>query len=369
MADVGFRSSVLDTAGSDDSTVLSPNYSIPQRLKCAVMVFVIQKILLTPLHLYDRLHDFLLRKNESRPSLTKSYKARPSLPVRIFLPRGHGALKSNERLPTLLTIHGGGFVVGYPRDNDAWNSAFANHHNFLVIALNYAKAPTSPFPGPIYDLEAIIGAVLSDSSLPIDPSRVALAGWSAGGNLALAVSQLESVRTRIRAVVPIYPVVDFVAPAEIKARTRRFKPSVGGFRARESDHLLALTDMFSWAYVNPGLRCDHALLSPYYASRESFPRSVFLIGCEMDILGQEAWRMACKLAGREVPAVEEPMGREEPAGKGELILHGDERFAFEERLDLLMDPELMEDARIKTEKVISLVGEWLYAGPFKEVEK
>lgn len=198
------------------------------------------------------------------------------------------------------------------------------------------------------------------------------------------------MRTRIRAVIPLYPVVDFVAPAETKARTRRFKPALGGFRARKDDFLLSMTDMFSWAYVAAGQRCDHALLSPYFAAREAFPKNVFLIGCEMDLLGQEAWRMACKLAGRKVPLVEDPMGREEPVGKGELILEGDERFAFEERVDggiyrwLLVpdtihgfdqkiesfaDDELLQDARIKTGKVISIIGEWLHSGPFDEVLK
>jgi hypothetical protein len=184
--------------------------------------------------------------------------------------------------------------------------------------------------------------------------------------------------------------VDFVAPAESKAHTRRFKPGYTGFRARENDYLLAMSDLFSWAYVTPGQRCDHALLSPYYASRDAFPRNIFLIGCEMDMLGQEAWRMACKLAGRKVPKVDEPMGREEPTGKGELILEGDERFAFEDRvdggiyrwllvpdmihgfdqkIDVMADAELLEDARIKTEKVISLIGEWLHSGPFDESSK
>ncbi|KAK0620613.1 Alpha/Beta hydrolase protein [Immersiella caudata] len=362
MPDVGSRSSALGTAGSDDAAVFSPNYTILQRLKFACIIFVIQKLIFAPIHIFGLLHDLFHPRRENRPTLTKSYPTNNSLP-----------------------IHGGGFALGTPRDNDTWNSTFASHHNTLVIALNYTKSPSAPFPHPIYDLESLISSILSDTSLPIDPSRVALAGFSAGGNLALAVSQLESVRTRICAVIPLYPVVDFVAPAETKAKTRRFKPELGGFRAKEKDLLVPVTNTFSWAYVRSGQRIDHTLLSPYYAEREAFPRGVFLIGCEMDILGQEAWRMACKLAGRKIPAVEEAMGRREPAGVGELILEGDERFSFEERVGggwyrwLLVpdtihgfdqkmqgvkDRELVEDARMKTEKVISVIGEWLFSGPF-----
>jgi len=281
--------------------------------------------------------------------------------------------------------------VGCPRDNDQWNATFANRHEFLVVALNYGKAPGSPFPQPIYDLEALIANVLSDPALPIDHSRVALLGWSAGGNLSLAVSQLESVRTRIRAVVPLYPIVDYVAPAETKIATRRYKPTLGGFRARQNDYLVGMSDVFNWAYVASGQRCNHPLLSPFHAEREALPKNVFVIGCEMDMLGQEAWRLACKLAGRKAPALEDPIGKEEVVGKGELILEGDERFSFEERVNggiyrwllvpdtihgfdqpgiesFVRDKELMEDAKIKTDKVITLIGEWLLSGPLDGAE-
>jgi hypothetical protein len=115
-----------------------------------------------------------------------------------------------------------------------------------------------------------------------------------------------------------------------------------------------------------------------------------MIACEMDMLAHEAWRMACKLAGRRIPALDEPVGREETVGKGRLITEGDERFAWEETMEdgsryrwLLVpdtihgfdqdnidgltggDGVFMEDARIKTAKTIDLIGEWLLSGPLK----
>ncbi|KAK1758914.1 Alpha/Beta hydrolase protein [Echria macrotheca] len=392
MADAGIATSALGTAGLEDSpTKLSPRYTVPQRLKFAAIAFVVQKLLLAPVFAIHRLHDFLVPSRAPRPTLIKTYPARRGLHVRIFFPPGHAKNDTTNRLPTLLTIHGGGFVVGTPRDNDEWNATFASRHNFLVVALNYGKAPGSPFPAPIYDLETLIGCVLADESLPIDPSKVALAGWSAGGNLALAVSQLEAVRSRVRAVIPLYPVVDFVTGSETKLLTRRYKPGLGGFRARESDYLMSMAGVFNWAYVDAGVRCDHALLSPYYADRESFPPAVFVIGAEMDMLGQEAWRFACKLAGRKVPEVDEAMGREEVGAVGELVLEGDERFAFEERDEeggrfyrwllvpdtihgfdqeqisrMVRDKVTMEDAMLKRDKVVGLIGEWLLSGPLRD---
>jgi acetyl esterase/lipase len=281
-------------------------------------------------------------------------------------------------------------VLGRPHDNDGWNRSFSTRHGFLVVGLDYSKAPSHPFPTATHDLEALITSVLSDLSLPVDVGRVAVAGFSAGGNLALSVCQLPSLQGRLAAAVPVYPVVDFVTPQETKARARRYKPSLGGFRARDRDFLLAMSPMFNWSYVNPGTRRDDPLLSPQFAERGTLPRSIFMIACEMDLLGPEAWRMACKLAGKKVPGVDEVIGKEETAGKGELITEGDERFAWEEETEdggrykwllvpdtihgfdqdniarLVKDPVTMEDARIKRDKVIGMIGDWLLGKAFKK---
>ncbi len=304
---------------------------------------------------------------------------------RIFFPESYSR-ESGEKLPVLFTVHGGGFVIGRPHDNDAWNRSFASKHNMLVIGLNYAKAPANPFPGPIYDLEALLGSAIADTSLPIDAERVAMAGWSAGGNLVLAAAQLESVKARVKAVVPFYPVVDFVPSTETKTHLRRYKPELGGFRGKEKDYLLVLAPTFNWSYLPPGQSAKDPLLSPFYAPPESLPDNIFLVGCELDLLSHEAWRMAAQLAGRKVPMLDQPVGREEAGADGELVLD-DERFHFEEVSEgkryrwllvpdsvhgfdqkieaLARDPTMLKDKYAKTDKVIDLVGKWLLDGPLK----
>ncbi|KAK0621865.1 Alpha/Beta hydrolase protein [Bombardia bombarda] len=373
------------------------------RLRNATIAFILQKLILGPISFIITLkRDYLLPPSLTSsdpatvaaaailPTLVKTYPIRKKLPVRIFYPRSYDhAQKNGPRLPVLMTLHGGGFAMGSPPDNDAWNASFASRHGFLVVGLNYAKAPGSPFPGPVYDVEALIGCVLADTSLPIDASRVALAGWSAGGNLILSAAQLKSVRDRVRAVVPLYPVVDFGTLVSTKLGARRWKPTLGGFRGKDSDYLTWMTPIFQWAYLNEGQRPDDPLLSPIHATREMLPRNVFMIGCELDQLCQEGWRMICGLAGRRVPGKGESPGREEVGRKGELVLEGDERFAFEERtaeggryrwllvpdaihgFDQNIRPlvrgevEVLEDGGEKTERVIGEVGEWLKEGVFK----
>lgn len=328
---------------------------------------------------------------QDQPTLVKSYPARPSLPVRIFFPETYDRAQpkppSSPRLPLLLSIHGGGFVVGDPSDNDAWNHRFANQHNALVVALNYAKAPGSPFPGPLSDLEAQINAVFSDAELTahFDPARVGLVGFSAGGNLTLTISQFPSVRSRITAgIVPIYPVCDLSVTPQQKAATRRYKPDLYGSRGAPRDPLLTFADAFDWSYIPVGQDLRDPLLSPVYVDRAALPERVWVIGCELDMLGHEAWRLACRLTGRQVPGLDQLIGQEAPeeSGKlGALITAGDQRFAWEEKnrdgevkwlcvadaghgFDMAgpmgMDERTTEDGRLKRDQIITLAGEWLF---------
>ncbi|KXX80015.1 Carboxylesterase NlhH [Madurella mycetomatis] len=381
--------SVLDTTGGGEAPgIVVDRLPLGQRIKWGFLAYAWTGLMRLILFFKESKKRFTPRADND-PDLVKSYAALKSLPIRIFFPTSYSP-SSRDKFPTLLTVHGGGFVVGTPHDNDTWNRIFARTHNFLVIALNYSKAPASPFPGAIHDLGTLIPLVLTDASLPIDTERVALGGFSAGGNLTLTAAQLPGVRGRIAAAVPLYPVVDFVAPEGAKVRTRRYKPALGGFRARERDFLLSMMPIFNWSYLSPGLRRDDPLLSPFYADPDHLPPNIFAVACEMDLLAPEVLRMMCKLAGRRVPGLEEVIGQEGSIRKGELITEGDDRFSWEEKTrdgrrykwllvpdtihgfdndginDLARDPVLMEDARMKRGKVIKLIGEWLLDGPLKE---
>jgi acetyl esterase/lipase len=211
-----------------------------------------------------------------------------------------------------------------------------------------------------------------------------VAGWSAGGNLALAVAQLVSVRDKVGAVVPIYPVCDFSVPASAKPASRQWKPELGGFRGKGSDYLLAMAPLFDWAYCPPGGDTRDPGLSVGFVAGDRLPPKVFVLGCELDMLAHEDWRLICRLAGREV--LGDVVGRSEPAGKGELVLD-DERFAWEVRREdgtwyrwllvpdvvhgfdqnlaaLTSDKEMLDDMAIKTEKTRKIIGDWLRDGVF-----
>ncbi|EFX02341.1 alpha beta hydrolase fold protein [Grosmannia clavigera kw1407] len=323
------------------------------------------------------------------PDEVRSYPCRPSLSVRVFFPSKH--VSASAKLPTLFTIHGGGFVIGNPEDSDVWNYDFAHRHSMLVVALDYRKAPVWPFPCAIHDVEALALAVLTDTSLPIDASRVAMLGWSAGGNLALAVASLPSMkgsidnasRPRIHAVVPIYPVIDFSVPRASKLRARQYKP-LPGMRGHRTDLLRPMAPVFDWAYIR-GVKdvsgiLRNSLLSPAYLSREELPPFVFFIACELDMLSMESLRKVSQLAGRPQPDDDAVVGCGEIGKPDELILN-DERFSFETRTESssyrwLLVPDSTHgfdqafanstDALQKLELSQAVIAEWLLSGPFAE---
>lgn len=372
-------------AGHDANKRVQEALPLHKRVLNGLAVLALQYVVVGPTMTARRLHDRFFPA-QIHPTFSKTYPCRSSLPVRIFFPRSYDRA-SPRPLPLLLSIHGGGFVIGDPSDNDAWNSLFANQHSALVVALNYAKAPANPYPGPRLDVEALIAAVLQDPELTphIDMAKVGLAGFSAGGSLALSVSLSPAVRDKITAgCVPIYPVTDFSPTMAQKAATRRYKPALGGMRGASSDFLLPMAPLFDWSYIPVGQDLRDPLLSPFFAERSSFPQRIWIIGCELDLLGHEAWRLACKLAGREVPGLDEPIGQQDlvEGGKlGALITKGDQRYAFEEKsrfgevkwlcvadachsFDMAermgMGAETLQDGNLKRDAVIKMVGEWLY---------
>ncbi|KAK4208166.1 Alpha/Beta hydrolase protein [Rhypophila decipiens] len=255
--------------------------------------------LAVPMGLYRGFRDNYYPPPE-RPDIIKAYPVRRRLPVRIFFPSHHD-LTSPALLPTLFTIHGGGFTVGYASDDDKWNRTFADTYTIIIISLNYSKAPWACFPAPLHDVEALYHAVLNDESLPIDRMRTALSGFDAGANLALALSQLPSVQTgrEPSPLIPICGILDFTTSASEKSKTRPYKRSLRGPRGWGPglDLMAKTLPSSAWSYIPYGHDTSDPLLSPFYAKRSDLPPHVFVIGAELDCLAHESWRAACSWAG------------------------------------------------------------------------
>ncbi|KAF3765629.1 alpha/beta-hydrolase [Cryphonectria parasitica EP155] len=252
------------------------------------------------------------------PNIVKAYEVRPSFGVRIFFPVSYD-LTSPQTLPTVFSIHGGGFCLGAARDDDEWNRAFADSQEMLVISLPYSKAPRAPFPAALHDLESLYLAVLSDESLPIDRTSVAVLGYDAGGNLALGLSQLLAMRKNTvfpSAAVSISGYLDLERSAAEKSQNRPYRADLLPWpRNGTVDPLASTHEAYVWGYTPYGHDLRDPLLSPAYATwtdedgagasgagrggqggrSGGLPQHVCLVGAELDMLAHESWRLACRL--------------------------------------------------------------------------
>jgi acetyl esterase/lipase len=218
-----------------------------------------------------------------RPEV-KSYSIRPDLENRIFRPQ----VAKDEMLPLYLDIHGGGWAIADPETDDEFCSFMAQNFNIIVVSVNYHKSPSYKFPYAVADVATIADAVIRDESLNIDKQKVVIGGFSAGGNLAFAASQMDGLRGRLSGLVGFYPSLDLSETLEEKLKRR---PKGSG-----SDILASSAKFLDWAYVPDGIDRTDPLLSPRWARREDLPPCVYLVGAEYDILCHESRQMAEYLA-------------------------------------------------------------------------
>ncbi len=136
------------------------------------------------------------------------------LPVRIYTPKGKGPF------PVVVYFHGGGWVIA---DLDVYDSsprALANAAGAIIVSVEYRKAPEHKFPAAHDDAFAAYKWVHDNAaSFGGDPERLAVAGESAGGNLAFntAVRARDEKVTMPMHMLLVYPVAgaDMTTPSYV----------------------------------------------------------------------------------------------------------------------------------------------------------
>ena len=124
--------------------------------------------------------------NADRPTLWAVYNyaipgPQGALRVRLYDP---GVARP---APCLIYIHGGGWVIGSLDTHDGACRRLALAGDFLVASVDYRLAPEHKFPAGLEDCVAAVRWIAAHGAeWGIDPSRLAIAGDSAGANLALA---------------------------------------------------------------------------------------------------------------------------------------------------------------------------------------
>ncbi len=128
------------------------------------------------------------------------------VPLRLYRPRN----LAGGPAPTLVYMHGGGWIIGDLESHDKVCRQLADRAECLVVAVDYRLAPEHPAPAGPEDVIASVAWIAGHASmLGIDPARLAVGGDSAGGSLAaVAAIAARDAGIPLRCQVLIYPSTD-----------------------------------------------------------------------------------------------------------------------------------------------------------------
>ncbi len=129
------------------------------------------------------------------------------VPVRIYRP---ASLAAGKLAPCILYMHGGGWVVGSVDTHDCITAEIAESTGAIVVSVDYNLAPEHPFPAGFDQCCAALAMLARQAhAFGIDAERIAVAGDSAGANLAAAVALAarQEGGPKLAAQALIYPVL------------------------------------------------------------------------------------------------------------------------------------------------------------------
>ncbi|CAN5363014.1 alpha/beta hydrolase [soil metagenome] len=211
-----------------------------------------------------------------------------AIPIRLYRPLD---LPIERPLPLLVYFHGGGWVLGDIETGDALCATLAQSVGIAVAAVEYRLAPEFPFPAGLEDCFAALDWLTAQvGDLGIFGARVAVAGDSAGGNMA-AVSALRA-RDRgepLCAQILLYPVTD------LTMRSESYQRNASGYMLTAEtmrwfrDQYLGDTDASDWR------------ASPLHAERLNDLAPALIVTCGLDPLCDEGAAYAARLVTAGVP--------------------------------------------------------------------
>ena len=228
---------------------------------------------------------------------TRTFAGLPEVggPVRDFeidhMPVRHYDPGVGSGRPLLVFFHGGGHVIGDRDTHDQPCRILCRHAGVHVLSVEYRKAPEHPFPAAADDaLAAFAWAQEHAAAVGADPARLAVAGDSAGGNLAAVVAGLAEPRPAVQLL--IYP--------GLERATRR--PSIDlfaeGFFLTEKD-----INWFFGHYAGEEPAVDDPRLNPMAHEDLSTLPPTILVTAGFDPLRDEGEWYADELRAAGVPVM------------------------------------------------------------------
>ncbi len=216
--------------------------------------------------------------------------SQPAVPLRLFRPAA-----PSGPMPALLWFHGGGQILGFAAQEDAYLSRLSRSVGCVVVAVDYRLAPEAPPPAAADDgVAAYLWLRDGAGALAIDPGRIGLAGASGGGCIAAAVALMLRDQGRPTPLFQslIYPMLD-----DRNATRSSTEITDVGIWDRHTN-LLAWQIILGDAAGGPDVP---AYAAPARASDLAGLPPTFVAVAELDVFRDEDTDYAARLAAAGVP--------------------------------------------------------------------
>ena len=210
------------------------------------------------------------------------------IPIRIYKP------SDEADLPMLAFYHGGGWVLGDIASHDRLCRLLANGAACIVVSVDYRLAPEHKFPAAPEDCYAALQWIAANgNTFGGDPSRIAVGGESAGGNLSAAVALMARDRQgpSICYQLLLYPVTDLTAL------------ETQSYNAFATDHGLEKASMawFIDHYLADAADAQNPYASPLHAPDLTNLPPAAVMTAGFDVLRDEGDAYAARLQEAGVP--------------------------------------------------------------------
>ncbi len=210
------------------------------------------------------------------------------VPVRIYTPEG------SAPFPGVVYFHGGGFVYCGLDTHDGTCRSLANAAGCVVVSVDYRLAPENKFPAAPEDCFAATRWVSENGAeIGVDPTRIAVAGDSAGGNLASVVTLMARERRgpALAFQLLVYPVANYAFD------TDSYRENAEGYLLTEK-----MMRAFWKHYLSDEAEAESPYASPLRAESLQGLPPAFVITAEFDPLRDEGEAYAKRLAEAGVAA-------------------------------------------------------------------
>jgi triacylglycerol lipase len=214
-------------------------------------------------------------------------------PIRVLTYR---PVKSDQPLPAVVHIHGGGFVMGAPEMKDVENRLFASELRCAIYSVDHRLAPEAPHPAPLEDIYSVFVWLHANAGrLGLDPARIGIKGESGGGGFAAgaAVYARDQRGPKFTFQHLVYPMID-----DRTAVRKDLHPQVGEFVWTQANNY------FGWRSLL-GNEPGSAGVSPYAAASRTedvsgLPPTYISVG-GLDLFLEENMIYADRLSRAGVP--------------------------------------------------------------------